>query len=90
MRVEANTELGMRSWFIWDCEKCYRPLCVWIDSDTAQYLEVVKARPYREQVKQAKRITIDVGTMTILINPKEIPCDTSDDTVTETCSSATA
>lgn len=77
MRLHGETPLGKEPWFVWHCELCYSPRLLWADDETNQYAELKPGREvgYRDShfdIKQARKILINVEAHTILINPHEV------------------
>jgi len=56
---------------VWHCEQCRRVLCKWVDTDTAQYMELLSRGDAR--IVQARVIFFDALDMVVYINPVDDP-----------------
>lgn len=70
MRIQACTPLGNKIRLVWHCEQCRKVNCEWVDTDTAQYMEVSR---FENVLVQARAIVFDEQQMTVYINPVDDP-----------------
>lgn len=70
MRIVAGTMLGNSIRLVWHCEQCRRVACEWLDTDTAQYMELRRTGPNR--LVQARTIVFDETEMVVYINPLDV------------------
>lgn len=67
MRIEACTALGNSIQLVWHCEQCRKVVFEWVDTDTAEYCELVRRDMARR--RQARSIVFDEQALVIYINP---------------------